>query len=581
MTVSIAVWGKKWTQRIALALRALPAVVRFDGGMGPFVRHVAKLWWVHGYAAAVTWYVAAVSYCLRENADRYRAWLAQRDAHDEDLDAAPDVCRLVVYTTYGLGVDETARYARAMVRRASSRDEHLIVTDTAGATTLETQTDDRLGEFTIAVRQTLSLDSVLAEVRDRFEAFDEIVVLRPGYVIGRIPKRATDGAVLGYGDEDVLTADGRSAPYFKPDFSIDLLLVEDYLSSCLVMTRGLAEQLPREHLDDFASLAYHLVERADRVEHIPGFVCHRVLEIPREAARYLARFVERRYPGAVVDGTTRTITFSRDLSDVSVIIPTRDRFDLVRPCVEGIFASNDVDPEVVILDNGSTDPETTAWLEEVDHDDDRVQVVQAPGEFNWSALNNLGMERASGDVFVFLNNDILSRSSNWLEKLADVAMRPDVGVVGTLLLFPDDRIQHAGVVVGYGGAADHIYRDVPVEATGHQFVDPHLPRNVTAVTGACQAVARRTLEAIGRFDEDFVVVGSDVELCIRAIERGYVNVYLPSASLYHLESQTRSRRDPAADVERTKALVARYGSDPWYNPHLTLLSTYPSFPIGR
>ena len=581
MTTSAGGWGRKWTQRIVLALRALPAVIRFDGGTGPFVRHVSKLWWIHGYAAAVTWYIAAVSFCLRENADRYRAWLGQREAQDIQPDAGPDVRRLVVYTTCGLEPEDTATYGRAMVSRASSRDDHLIVTDAAGAATLETQTDDRLGDFTIAVRETLSLDSVLAEVRDRVDGFDEIVLLRPGYVIGALPRRVRDGAVLGYGDEDALTADGRSAPYFKPDFSIDLLLAQDYLSSCLVLTRGLAEKLPREHLDDFSSLGYHLVERADRIEHIPSCICHRVLETPREVARYLARFVERRYPGSVVDGPTRTTTFSGDRPNVSVIIPTRDRLDLVRPCVEGIFTSNDVDPEVIVLDNGSTDPETIAWLEEVDHDDARVQVVQAPGEFNWSALNNLGIERAIGDVFVFLNNDILPRSSNWLEKLADVATRPDVGVVGTLLLFPDDKIQHAGVVVGFGGAADHIYRGVPVDATAHQFVDPLLPRNVTAVTGACQAVARRTLEAIGRFDEGFVVVGSDVELCIRAIERGYVNVYLPSASLYHLESQTRSRRDPTADVERTKDLVARYGDDPWYNPNLTLLSTYPSFPIGR
>lgn len=562
-----------------LALRSLPEVVRFDGGTGAFVRHVAKLWWVHGYASAVTWYIAAVSYCLRQSAERYRSWLAQRSRRDDH--SVAEGKRLVVYTTLGFGRDETAAYGRAIVRRASPGVVHVIVTDAPGAATLEAQTDDRLNEFTVAVRETLSLDSILAEVRERVADFDEIVLLRPGYVIGELPRVAADDAVLGYGDEDVLTRVGRSAPYFKPAFSIDLLLVEDYLSPCLVMTRALAERLPREHLEDFASLALHLVERADRLEHIPAFICHRVLKTEVGTPRYLTRFVERRYPGAIVDTATRNIRFTPDRPAVSVIIPTRDRLDLIKPCVEGIFASNDVDPEVIVLDNGSSDPETTAWLEEVDNAESRVQVVSAPGEFNWSALNNLGIERATGDVFVFLNNDILPRSNNWLEKLADVAMRPDVGVVGTLLLFPNDRIQHAGVVVGFGGAADHIYRDVPVDATDHLFVDPELPRNVTAVTGACQAVARRTFDVIGRFDEEFVVVGSDVELCIRAIDRGYVNVYLPSASLYHLESQTRSRRDPVADVTRTKDLVARYGNDPWYNPNLTLLSTYPSFPIGR
>ncbi len=155
--------------------------------------------------------------------------------------------------------------------------------------------------------------------------------------------------------------DGREAPYFKPEFSIDLLLAEDYLSSCLAMTPALANHLPREHVEDFASLALHLVERAERIDHIPRCVSHRVVDRCERGCRYFSRFVERRYPGAVVDAATRSVTFAPTPPSISVVIPTRDRLDLLKPCVEGIFASNHVDPEVIVLDNGSVESETLEW----------------------------------------------------------------------------------------------------------------------------------------------------------------------------------------------------------------------------
>ena len=579
MTAPVVRSGRNWTQRISLALRELPAVVEFAGGWRAFAKRVWRLWRVHGYGPVVTWFIAAASFGLRNDAASYRAWLARVDAHRSADDQRDGRTRLVVYTTLGLAEAQLPAYGRSIVSRIPAIGEVVIVTDTAAADTLRAQCGDRLDEVTLAVRETLSLDSVLAELRARLAAFDEVVIARPGFVVGDVPWVDARGCVLTYGDEDVLDANGRSAPYFKPDFSIDLLLVEDYLSACLVMTRELAMALPTEHVDDFHSLALHVVERADRIDHVPRCFSHRVVDLAPRPARFLARFVERRYPGARVDPDTRAPRFAAKPPSVSVVIPTRDRLDLLKPCVEGIFESNADAPEIIILDNGSVEPATLAWLEEVAATDGRVRVLDAPGEFNWSALNNRGIDAATGDVLVFLNNDILPRSADWLAKLADVAVRPDVGVVGTLLVYPDETIQHAGVVVGFGGAADHIYCGTALDATDHQFVDPLKPRNVTAVTGACQAIARRTLEVIGHFDEEFTVVGSDVEFCIRAIDHDLVNVYLPAASLYHLESQTRSRRDPLEDTERTKAVVARYGDDPFYNANLSRVSIYPCHPI--
>jgi GT2 family glycosyltransferase len=265
---------------------------------------------------------------------------------------------------------------------------------------------------------------------------------------------------------------------------------------------------------------------------------------------------------------------------VSVILPTRDRLDLLRPCVEGLFATNSGDFEVIILDNDSARPETLAWFEEALGRWDRLRVLAAPGPFNWSRLNNIGVAAADGDVFVFLNNDTLPRSDEWLARLADVAMRPDAGAVGALLLYGNGRIQHAGVVIGYGGCSDHVYRGAPLDSDEHMFVSPHLPRNVAAVTGACMAISRRTLQAIGPFDEAYPVAGNDVEICVRAMVKGYLNIYLPDVVLVHLESQTRGRRDPAADVERLEAFLAENcPEDPYYNPNLWMSSLYPSIPL--
>ena len=183
------------------------------------------------------------------------------------------------------------------------------------------------------------------------------------------------------------------------------------------------------------------------------------------------------------------------------------------------------------------------------------------------------MAQASGDVFVFLNNDTVPRSREWLARLADVAMRPDVGAVGALLLYEDGRIQHAGMVV-HGGRTEHLYRELIPGTVDQAFVSPFLPRNVVAVTGACMAVSRRSMQAVGRFDEDFAVIGNDVEWCVRAMVRGYLNVYLPDVVLLHLEMQTRRtethrRRDPASEAARLEALLLRHcREDPFCNPNL-------------
>jgi GT2 family glycosyltransferase len=180
-------------------------------------------------------------------------------------------------------------------------------------------------------------------------------------------------------------------------------------------------------------------------------------------------------------------------------------------------------------------------------------------------------------VFIFLNNDTVILSSDWMQRMSEKALREDVGTVGGLLLFEDNTIQHAGVVMGMGGWADHIFKGMKPVHFGSPFVSPMLTRNVAASTGACLAVSRKTINKIGDFNEDFIICGSDVEISLRAIKQGLNNIYDPHVKLYHLESKTRSSFIPEIDFIMSKKHYSPYREegDPFFNANLSLSSVVP------
>ena len=178
---------------------------------------------------------------------------------------------------------------------------------------------------------------------------------------------------------------------------------------------------------------------------------------------------------------------------------------------------------------------------------------------------------------MFLNNDTKIISPDWLERLAENALREDIGVVGALLLYEDDTIQHAGVVVGMNHWADHVFKGHRPEHFGHGFVSPMLNRDVTAVTGACMAISKKVIEKIGPFNEEFIICGSDVEICLRAIDKGLRVLYDAYVRLYHLESKSRDSYIPPVDFELSDRFYQKYREqgDPNYNKNLDINSTTP------
>jgi O-antigen biosynthesis protein len=395
-----------------------------------------------------------------------------------------------------------------------------------------------------------------------------------------------------YSDEDKIAPDGRRIdPFFKPDWSPDLLSAMNYTCHFSVYRRSLVQALGglRAGLDGSQDwdLILRASERTSRIAHVP-----RILYGWRQVAGSAAASVtakrhayeagvsalrealaRRRLDGSVemiAPGRYRVRYALRGSPKVSVIVPVRDRVELTRQCIATIESKTAYrNFEIVIVDNGSIEETTLAYFRTLAA---RHRVVRDDRPFNYSAVNNLGVRHATGEYLLFLNNDTEAVGSEWMEEMLGHAQRDEVGAVGARLLYPDRRIQHAGVFLmgTVQAVAGHAFRHLP-ESTGAYFHFAHVTRNVSAVTGACMMVRRRVFEEVGGFDERIRVAFNDVDLCLRIRERGYLIVYAPGATLIHHESASRKALHPAEDehlVRERWADVLERG-DQYYNPNLT------------
>jgi GT2 family glycosyltransferase len=263
---------------------------------------------------------------------------------------------------------------------------------------------------------------------------------------------------------------------------------------------------------------------------------------------------------------------------VGVVIPTKDHAELLAECIRGLEETTDYPQlEIVVVDNGSTAKDALALLRDL-RARARFTVLERPGPFNFSALSNDGAAATQAPMLLFLNNDIAMLKNDWLKPLVRWAMKPEVGVVGAKLLFPNGRIQHAGVVVGFGGLAGHVYRRAPSDHGGyrHRLAVPH---EVTAVTGACIAIERSKFEMVGGFDAENVAVDlSDIDLCLRIGELGLTNIWTPESVLVHRQSASRGNdADPFSTYRKERTyFVERWleviRDDPFFHPGLSLFA---------
>lgn len=408
---------------------------------------------------------------------------------------------------------------------------------------------------------------------------------------------------LLYSDEDKIDEQGnRFDPYFKPDWNPELLTSQNYLCHLSVYETGLLRELGGFRVGFEGSQDHDLALRAcarltrGEIGHIPHILYH-WRAIPSSTAlsgaaksytddagvRAITDYLQARgETSATVEAVTGGYRVRRVVGSdgplVSLVIPTRDRVELLRMSVGSILEHTRYPNfEIVIVDNQSSDADALAYMEEVARDP-RVRVLRHDAPFNYSRINNAAVRACRGRVIGLVNNDIQVVDGDWLEEMLALALRPEYGAVGAMLYYPDDRIQHAGVVPGIGGVAGHAYVGQPRGMPG-QHNRAQLAQNLSAVTAACLLVRREVFDQVGGLDERFEVAFNDVDFCLRVAALGYLNVWTPWAELYHHESASRGYEDSPEKLARFMGEVgrmqARWGAslsrDPAYNPNLSLL----------
>ncbi|MCU1491575.1 MAG: glycosyl transferase family 2, partial [Acidimicrobiaceae bacterium] len=460
------------------------------------------------------------------------------------------------------------------------------------------RSDRRITITSLPVNSGISAatNAALAVARGRFVAFldhdDELAPEALSRFAAAIEEEP-EADVL-YSDEDKIDFTGeRFDPLFKPEWSPDLLLSFAYLAHLTVIRRELVQELGglRSAFDGSQDwdLALRATERARKIVHIAEVLYHwRTLPTSTSSGaaakpwayeaglRVIEGALARRGEGGEVTqhpafpGRYHVRRAIKGQPLVSIIVPFRDEPSLVATCATSLREAPGYDRvELVLVDNGSELPETAELLERLGRESD-VRIVQAPGPFNWAAINNAAVREATGDVLLFANNDIEARVPRWLHALLGHAQRPEVGAVGARLLYPDGAIQHAGVVVGLGGIAGHVLRSLPADQPGYNSMAIQT-RNCSVVTGACMMVRREVFESVGGFDERLPVAFNDVDFCLQLREKGYLVVYEPLAELVHHESKSRGHTDDLVEgrriLKRWAGLIA--AGDPYHNANLS------------
>lgn len=438
-----------------------------------------------------------------------------------------------------------------------------------------------------------------------FVAFvDQTDVLAP-FALFEVAKavNADPSVDVLHSDFDLLSEDGerRFNPFFTPEWSPHLLLSSNYMAHLLVIRRERVEEVGRLSSDyDGAQdwdLLFRVTERTDRIRRIPAILYHwradagsaaLSLEAKPEAERRqraaVQHHLDRTGADATVvrgeDGHLRLAWGSERRPTVSVIIPTRHNRDLLRRCLAGIARSDYPGVDVIVIESAERTREREAWYEGLREQRD-LRVLWWESDFNYSAVNNLGAREATGEILVFLNDDTEPLDPGWLDEIVGWLGSDGVGVVGAQLEDADGRIQHGGVVIGMRGFAEHLFRGMrPGEWS--LLGSTRWYRDVSAVTGACLAIRRDRLQALGGWNERFVLNGSDIELCLRAGGEGDRVVVSPFVRVLHDEGVTRGRDLPEADFSESFWHYQQhlFNGDPYFNPGLSYEDPVPALAMG-
>ena len=541
-----------------------------------------------------------------DSASEYQAWLLRHRPSPEQVDAIRAECRTFAYTplisiitpVFNTPVEWLEAAVDSVVAQAYENWELILIDDAStDASTVAAlpgivarDARIRLARLPVSGGISAASNEGLTNASGEFVGlFDHDDLLEPDalYQTAKLLQTHRDVDMI-YSDEDKLTEHGFDAPLFKPDWSPDFFLSYNYICHFTTLRRALVDEVGgfRSEFDGAQDydLFLRIIERTQRIHHVPRILYHwrrsasstsdnirrkpKALEAGKSA---ITEHLERRGEQAhvAVDWRTHAYWVKRDVlqpKKVCIIIPARDGIPLLSRCIDSIVTKTSyTDYEIVIVNNDSETQEARDYFAQIRH-----RILHFRGPFNFSAINNFAVEQTTCPWLLFLNNDVEVIDSDWLSIMVEHVQRREVGAVGARLLYPDDTVQHAGVVLGVGGIAQHAFRDFPAEDPGVNR-QLQVTRNYSSVTGACLLTRRDVFNEVGAFDEERLpVTFNDVDLCLKMRRAGYLIVYTPFAKLYHHESATRRRSVEALETEvmreRWPDLLAR---DPYYNPNLT------------
>ena len=432
--------------------------------------------------------------------------------------------------------------------------------------------------------------------------FDHDDLLHPSALYEVMKAICEKDADFIYTDENTFrnTPADAYCPHFKSDFAPDTLRSYNYVCHFTVFKASLLEETGRFRGQFDGSQDYDMVlrltEKAERIVHIPKILYYwrshsnsvasgigakpYTLDAARRAlAEHLQRIgLEGEVTDSRIPSTYHIQYRIKNRGMVSILIPNKDHVDDLRKCLDSIRQRTTYSEwEAIIIENNSTDRQTFEYYQEIQKDS-RIHVVEWKGEFNYSAINNFGAQYARGEYILLLNNDVEVITSDWLEQMIMFAQRDDAGAVGCMLYYPDDTVQHAGVVLGIGGVAGHAHKYFKRGDYGYMS-RMSIAQNYSAVTAACLMMRKCVWDEVGGLDEGFQIAFNDVDLCMRIREAGYLIIWTPYAELYHYESKSRGLEDTPEKQKRFVGEIKRFrqrwsrqleAGDPYYNPNLTL-----------
>lgn len=418
-----------------------------------------------------------------------------------------------------------------------------------------------------------------------------------------IVKRINEtNAEVVYTDEDKISMDLKThfQPHFKPDFNLDLLRSNNYICHFFVVKRSIVDIVGGFRSEHDGSQDYDFIFRcthaANKVEHIPRILYYwrmhqnSVAENPQSKMYAFdagKRAIEENLRVCGLDGEvshTDYLGFYRvkyaikGEPKISIVIPNKDEKNTLKKCVDSIIEkSTYTNYEIIIVENNSTTKEIFDYYKEIEKINN-IKVVNWQDEFNYSAINNFGVKNSDGDYLILLNNDVEVITHNWIEEMLGICQREDVGIVGAKLLYPDDTVQHAGVVVGIGGIAGHVMNGIGRYDTGY-FAKALIQQDLSAVTAACLMIKRNIYMEVGQLEEQLKVAFNDVDFCLKVRQHNYLIVFDPFVELYHYESKSRGTENTIEKMKRFENEIEYMekkwkdileNGDPYYNPNFSL-----------